>query len=47
VRIETSEAMLAEQPANTNGYFEFSDLPKVIYYLTVTADGYQTYHEAA
>ena len=45
VRIETSEAMLAEQPANTNGYFEFSDLPKVTYHLTITADGYQTYQE--
>ena len=46
VRLETGRGMPAgEQPASTSGYFEFDNLPKETYHLTVTAHGYQTDHQ--
>lgn len=46
VRLETSEGQLAaEQPATTSGEFEFSDLSKVTYVVTVTAPGFQTWQQ--
>lgn len=46
VRLETSEGQLAaEQPATTSGQFEFSDLSKVTYVVTVTAPGFQTWQQ--
>ncbi|HEV2494634.1 MAG TPA: tetratricopeptide repeat protein [Terriglobia bacterium] len=46
IRLETSEGQIAaEQPANGAGEFEFSDLSKVVYVVTVTAQGYQTWQQ--
>jgi Tfp pilus assembly protein PilF len=46
VRLETSEGQLAaEQPATTSGEFEFSDLSKVTYVVTVTAPGFQAWQQ--
>src|ERR1700758_1398654 len=41
-RLETSEGMLVgEQPANSNGDFEFANLRKMPYLLIVKAEGFQ------
>lgn len=46
VRLETAQGELAgEQPANSNGMFEFANLEKRVYRLTVKAEGYQTYEQ--
>lgn len=43
LRFETAQGMLVEaQPANPDGQFEFTDLRKQFYRLTVTAQGFQT-----
>ena len=43
LRLETEEGMLVQtQPANPGGQFEFTDLRKRAYRLTVTAEGFQT-----
>lgn len=42
VRLETGEGrQVAQQPANSDGQFEFDDLRKTTYQLTATADGFQ------
>jgi len=46
VHLETSEGMnCGDQPVNTSGYFEYVGLTKAYYHLTVTASGFQTYHQ--
>jgi len=46
VRLETQEGELVEQkPVTTAGQFFFSNIPKALYVLTVTADGFETYRE--
>jgi tetratricopeptide (TPR) repeat protein len=43
LKLETEEGMLVQtQPANPGGQFEFTDLRKGPYHLTVTAEGFQT-----
>jgi tetratricopeptide (TPR) repeat protein len=42
LRLETGEGgMVGQQPANSDGQFEFDNLRKIIYHLTATADGFQ------
>ncbi len=42
VTLETGEGMsVFQQPANSEGQFEFENLRKIAYRLTVTADGFQ------
>ena len=46
IRLETEEGQVAAAvPANSDGRFEISGLPKVRYRLTVTAEGFQTHEE--
>jgi len=46
VHLETGEGMnCGDQPVNTSGYFEYVGLAKTNYHLTVTAQGFQTYHQ--
>lgn len=42
VRLETDEGMVAQQPLNSEGEFEFDYLPKRFFRLIVTGDGFQT-----
>lgn len=43
LRLETKEGLLVQtQPTNPGGQFEFTDLRKKPYQLTVTAEGFQT-----
>ena len=46
VHLETSEGMnCGDQPVNTAGYFEYVGLARTYYHLTVTAPGFQAYHQ--
>jgi tetratricopeptide (TPR) repeat protein len=46
VRLETEEhEVVAEQPVNTGGDFYFLHLPKRMYLLTLTAEGFVTYQQ--
>lgn len=46
VRLETEEGELVDQkPVTTAGQFFFTNVPKALYVLTVTADGFETYRE--
>ena len=46
VRLETEEGDLVfERPTASDGQFEVMNLSKLVYRLTVSADGYLTYHE--
>ena len=47
VRLETEEGELVDQkPVTTAGQFFFNNIPKALYVLTVTADGFETYRES-
>jgi len=39
--------VVSERPANTNGEFEFSNLPHIAFVLTVTADGFESSQQVA
>ncbi len=41
VRLDNPEGEAQQQPANSDGRFEFDNLPKVSYRLTATAEGFQ------
>jgi len=46
VKLETEEGELVQQqPTTTAGQFFFSNVPKAIYVLTVTAQGFETYQQ--
>lgn len=46
VRLETQEGELVEEkPVTTAGQFFFTNVPKALYVITVTADGFETYRE--
>ena len=47
VRLMTDEGLTAaEQPVNTAGQFLFSNLAKIIYVITVSAEGFQTWQQS-
>jgi tetratricopeptide (TPR) repeat protein len=47
VRVETPEGEMVDQrPATTAGQFFFSAIPKGVYTLIVTAEGFETYRES-
>jgi len=46
VRLETDEhTLVGEQPVNSGGEFYFQHIPKRLYLLTVTAEGFETYQQ--
>jgi tetratricopeptide (TPR) repeat protein len=46
VKLETEEGELVqEQPTTTAGQFFFNNIPKAMYVLTVTAQGFETYQQ--
>lgn len=46
VKLETEEGELVqEQPTTTAGQFFFNNIPKAMYVLTVTAEGFETYQQ--
>lgn len=46
LRLETTEGLLvAQQPASSDGEFEFASLRKMSYRLTVTAEGFQPHQQ--
>jgi tetratricopeptide (TPR) repeat protein len=46
VKLETQEGELVQQqPTTTAGQFFFNNIPKAIYVLTVTAQGFETYQQ--